>query len=292
MSFIEVASWRTPTRPYPPLVSVESFAARMPFVFGMLSRLHFRRPMALTASAAVHILILLLYLSASGEEGGQGSQKSGAGTLSVFTLTPPSEAPSESAAPQPASQARPVPAQRTTQAVPPAQEWSTALVRIPTKTSLSNSSPNSSAVRTMSPTGTGTAATAGAAGGGQQSYDPYAGASPQRRQDGWGRSASSGLGSTLSSFLRPGSNAACSVDHGFLTNLRQGIARQFRGLKGTVMVQVQISEEGQIAHIDIQRQNVGPRAIALLVSRLDGRKICDNDGNVMAGLISLPQFDW
>jgi hypothetical protein len=144
------------------------------------------------------------------------------------------------------------------------------------------------------PTGAGTGQ--GTAGGGQ-GYDPYAGASPLRREDQAVRSNGvrqpQGFGDTARGLLGLGP----STENG-LNLIRQeyeaariSAQRIAPGAHGSVEIEVQVSATGTVQDTKIVRLTGDPRAAAALRSALLGRKMFDVQGLVsVLTSVTLPQM--
>lgn len=281
MAFVQVETWsadafqRIGTAPRPPKVWPWS---------GLMANgrdVKARRVVAVALSFALHIgaiwLILDKLASGIGEGEGQG-RGDGIVMIDLSGMRSADSAPSPAGAvalpPAPTPVTSPVEASAPSDIFKP--EWIVSKLRIataqPVNVAATPPAIAGSVNGQVGSVGTGV-------GGGGQGYDPYAGASPQRRDPnvamatGDARQAA-GLGERVMGWLGYGAaSEQLTLNQQAFEEATQAVKRALPGVRGRLEVSVRISSDGVILELEVRDMTLDAKIVKRMKSVLVGRKL-------------------
>lgn len=279
-------------------VRVETWSADFPSQFGVqprsraataLDRLladgrdaKIRRVAAIILTLAIHLGLIWLILDrlAPGIGTGEGNGH-GDGILVMDLSGLQSTDGAQSDAGQASMQPPPTPENSPVEASAPSEtfkpEWTVSKLKI------ANAQPTMAAVTPAVVSGAASvrAGNAGqSAGGGGQGYDPFAGASPQRRDPGatlaGGAKQTPGFGEQVADWLGFGKATEEPVlDRRAFEEAAQAIRRALPGRRGQLEIKVRISDQGSVLSASVGGLALGAEGIGRVRAALIGRKLFD-----------------
>lgn len=249
-----------------------------------------RRAAAVALSLAIHLGAIWLILDTFTTGIGKGEGKGRGDGIVMIDLSGLQSAdsvpsPSGAAAPQPI----PIPLLNPLEASAPSDsfkpEWTISKLQVATTqpvVAVATATP----VAKTGPVNAQAGSAGTGAGGGGQGYDPYAGASPQRRDPNavattGAASETPGLGARVMSLLGLGASPEPPVlNKRAFEEATQAIRRALPGVQGRLEISVRISRTGAILDARIKIAALGAQDIKRVRSVLIGRKLFDLRGPV------------
>lgn len=303
MAFVETSSWQTGNeRTMCP--SLTKFYLPSWMDHSLFRLFHWQRPAGMALALLLHVLLAWLVLTRTGMGAGEGSGMEAGSALKMITL---SDSMADLARPQQEMVAPSSTVSTRTQGtesetdldltgasdIPP--EWSVTRIKVSRPAATAPANPLSAPSPMMAArAGSGS----GRAGGARDdAYDPYAGASPMRRDEVGAQSLASPVAakpSLADRFLNAiGFGSATAdmpeINQPVLDQMKWMVRHRFPALRGSVTLSARISPTGQVLELIVRREDVGPEALALIRQTLIGRALVQiSAGATNASIVDLP----
>lgn len=303
VAFVESSTWQVDSEPalQPPLVGLylPSWAAHP-----LIGQLPWRRPAAMALAVLLHVFLVWVLLNRMGMGAGEAPGGGGGSVLTMINLTDSAadleETPQEQTAQLSSTVTPPQPAEAEPDVESPA-EWSITKIGVTRSTALPPSKPSPAPPPTMAANAEDAPGHTGGASGGGDIYDPYAGASPMRRDERHAGGLASrgpaapGLADRILNALGLGGAATDmpQINQPVLDRMKRAVRHRFPAVRGSVDLAARISPTGQVLELIVRREDVGSEVLALIRQEMIGRALFAVQSHTTGpSLVDLPRLSF